>query len=220
MKDFKYKVEFKKRKTISIVIESKNSVLIKVPIGTSAETINRIIDKKRKWIISKLEMMSERKALKDDEILYLGKLTKIKVIEQPFLKRDFVVVINNEIVVNVSTKDKYKRVLEKWLREAAKKVIEEKINKYCTIMNKVPKEIKIKEQKTKWGSCTYDNRIFFNWKLIMAREEAIEYVVVHEMCHMIHKNHSKEYWCTVERFMPSYKKEHKWLKDNGYLLKL
>ncbi|MBE6050673.1 MAG: M48 family metallopeptidase [Clostridium sp.] len=220
MSDFEYKIEYKKRKTISIVIENKNSVLIKVPIGTSNETINKVIEKKRKWIISKLEMMSERKELKENEILYLGNVTKIKVIVQPFIKRDFVVVINHEIVVNVSSRDKYKRILEKWLREEAKKVIEDKINKYCTIINKVPKEVKIKEQKTKWGSCTYDNRIFFNWKLIMAREEAIEYVVVHEMCHMIHKNHSKEYWSTVEAFMPSYKKEHNWLKENGYLLRL
>lgn len=83
-----------------------------------------------------------------------------------------------------------------------------------------PTAIIVKTYKARWGSCYSDGRISFNWKLIMAATWVIDYVVVHELCHLIHHNHSANFWRLVEQYYPSYKQAKEWLKQNGQLLKL
>lgn len=215
-----YKVEYRKRKTVGILINENGEVIVRAPIGVSIDNIDKIIDKKRRWIEEKVGMFKEREQLKENEIMYLGKVCKIKVLEQRFLKRDFVYFDGSTFVLNVSDSLKVENTLEKWLREECYKKVKEIEGRYVGHFPKAPLEIRIKEQKRKWGCCTYDNRMFFNWHLIMARESAIEYVVVHEMCHMIHKNHSKEFWSLVKSIFPNYKEEHLYLKEKGYLMKI
>ncbi len=81
-------------------------------------------------------------------------------------------------------------------------------------------DIKVKEQKRRWASCTGKNAILFNWRISMARADVLDYIVVHEMCHMDHRNHSKYFWNRVEEIMPNYKEKHEWLKINGMNLYL
>jgi predicted metal-dependent hydrolase len=78
----------------------------------------------------------------------------------------------------------------------------------------------IREQKTRWGSCSKKGNLNFNWKLIMSPPWVIDYVVIHEICHLRHLNHSKEYWALVEYYMPEYKSAREWLKKNGAKLAL
>lgn len=152
--------------------------------------------------------------------MFLGEVYKKVLIEQKFLKKEFVYIDNKRLLINVKDKENENKVLEKFFRNECKRYVEEIVKKYSLITGLVPKEIKIKEQKTKWGCCTFDNRIFINWRLVMARKSAMEYVLVHEMCHMIEKNHSKDFWKKVEEFFPGYKVEDKYLKEEGYLMKL
>ncbi|MBE6047625.1 MAG: M48 family metallopeptidase [Clostridium sp.] len=216
----KYTVEFRKRKTIGIIIKENGEVIVRAPNGVSFETIDRVIEKKRKWIEQKVIMFKERKQLASDEVMYLGRICKVRVIEQKFLKKNFVDFKNDTFFVNVSELSKANKVLEKWFREECLKKVTEIVFKYTNRFKEKPKEIRVKSQKTKWGCCTYDNKIFLNWHIIMARESAMEYVVVHEMCHMVYKNHSKDYWKCVENILPEFKKEHLYLKENGYLMKI
>lgn len=219
MSNLIYKVYYKNRKTSSITIEENGDVIVKVPIGTSNKKIEELVEKKSKWIQSKVNLVKSRKILNSDEIMYLGEIYKLKVIIQPYLKKEFVVLHKNIFYINTIANERTKMVLEKHLRKECTAIILKKINMYQNYFLKSPKEIKVKEQKRRWGSCSYDNRIFFNWKLIMGKESTLEYVVVHEMCHMVHKNHSKEYWSLVGKIMPKYEMEHLWLRDNGYLMK-
>ncbi|MDF2674900.1 MAG: hypothetical protein K0R09_3168, partial [Clostridiales bacterium] len=73
----------------------------------------------------------------------------------------------------------------------------------------------VKEQKTLWGSCSSKDNINFNWKLIMAPQAVLDYIVVHELCHLKHRDHSKNYWNLVEQIIPDHKEKRKWLKENG-----
>lgn len=215
-----YKVEYRKRKTVGILINENGEVIVRAPIGVSIDYIDKIIEKKRRWIEEKVSMFKEREQLKEDEVMYLGKVCKIKVIEQKFLKKNFVYFKNDTFILNVSNSSEVEKTLEKWFREECYRKVKELMEKYIGYFRLHPKEVKIKQQKRKWGCCTYDNRIFFNWHIIMARESAIEYVIVHEMCHMIHKNHSKKFWNLVEKVFTNYKEEHLYLKENGYLMKI
>lgn len=83
-----------------------------------------------------------------------------------------------------------------------------------------PGRIAIREQKSRWGSCSSRGNLNFNWKLMLAPPEALEYVVVHELCHLIEFNHSARFWRLVESRMPEYEGAKKWLKDNGAKLEI
>ena len=78
--------------------------------------------------------------------------------------------------------------------------------------------IAIREQKTRWGSCSEKGNLNFNWRIVLAPPEVRDYVVIHELCHLSHLNHSKEFWVRVQEFCPEYKIYRRWLKENGHTL--
>lgn len=215
-----YTIVYSKRKTISINIFPDKSVIVKAPIGVSKNQINDIVDSKKKWIINKIKEAEEREKLEEGKLMYLGTQYQVDIKVQRHLKKAFVIFYNDKIIVNVRSEGEVKEALEKWIKERTRDLILNSIDRYIGNFKIKPKDITIKEQKNRWGSCTYDNRLLFNNKLSMATNEAVEYVVVHEMCHMIHKNHSKDFWSEVERILPDYKYRHQWLKEKGHLIKI
>ena len=104
---------------------------------------------------------------------------------------------------------------QKRLRQKAKEVIRARVEYYAPKMGVTYKRIFIKEQKTRWGSCSAAGNLNFNWKLILIDEELLDYVVVHELAHRKEMNHSPRFWRVVEDTMPEYRKYQKWLKENG-----
>lgn len=101
------------------------------------------------------------------------------------------------------------------LANRALKVIPERVGFYARQMNVNYGRITIRNQKTRWGSCSGKGNLNFNCLLMLAPDEVVDYVVVHELCHLIEMNHSKEFWMQVERVMPDYKKHKLWLKEHG-----
>ena len=83
-----------------------------------------------------------------------------------------------------------------------------------------PQEIKVRDQKVRWGSCTTEGKLIFNWRIIMAPISAIDYVIVHELCHLKEASHSAKFWGMVESLQPTYKKWKEWLHINGRQLDL
>lgn len=103
-------------------------------------------------------------------------------------------------------------------REIARAVFTQKAAYYAAIMNVTYNRISIREQKTRWGSCSSLGNLNFNWRLIFAPEEVVDYVVVHELAHRIEMNHSKTFYHIVASILPDYKRSQKWLRDNGQSL--
>lgn len=124
------------------------------------------------------------------------------------------------IHTNTKDKDKIKIALEKWYREKTLEIVTKKISYYQSIFKDKVTDIRVKEQKRRWASCTGKNAILFNWRCSMAREDVLEYIVIHEMSHIDYKNHSKDFWNRVEEIMPNYREKHEWLKTNGINMKL
>lgn len=87
----------------------------------------------------------------------------------------------------------------------AKEVLPMKVEYFSKIMNVSPKSVKITSAKTRWGSCSSKNALCFSWRLMLRPEKAIDYVVIHELSHILHHDHSKEFWQTVEHYMPDYR---------------
>jgi len=111
-----------------------------------------------------------------------------------------------------------KLILENWFKKESFKIFEDIVAKYKEIIGVSPNSIGIRKFVTRWGSCNTKGDIVFNWLLYMAPKPVIEYVVVHELCHLIHHNHSKKYWSLVKKIFPEYKKMSEWLKYNSNIL--
>ncbi|WP_300262229.1 SprT family zinc-dependent metalloprotease [Clostridium sp.] len=213
-----------KRKTMSIEISVEGEVKVRAPIGISEEVIISHVRKKGNWIIEKKEQACKRnykkveKSYKDGDLfMYLGNEYPLKIKFSPFLKKISVNLIEKELVVHINkyNKEKLRKAIELWYREEGLRIIKERVKHYLKFYPLNARSVKVKEQKRRWGSCTYYNDLLFNWRCIMAPLEVIDYIVVHEMTHMIHKNHSKNYWIYVSKIIPNYKEKKIWLKDNG-----
>lgn len=103
----------------------------------------------------------------------------------------------------------------KRLRRQARIVLTEKTDYYKSMIGVDYKQLRIGDQKTRWGSCSSKATISYNWRLVLMPDEIMDYVVVHELCHLLEMNHSKEFWNQVSRIIPDYKTRRKWLKENG-----
>jgi len=109
-----------------------------------------------------------------------------------------------------------KQLLIDWYFQQTKKAVNLHVNNWSKSLRVSPKVVKIKEQKKRWGSASSRGNLNFNWRLSMAPDSVLEYVVVHELCHFHHMNHSKEFWNLVESVMPDYKSRREWLKKHGH----
>jgi len=106
----------------------------------------------------------------------------------------------------------------KWYKSAFTKIAIPRLNYYADTFQLKYNKVRIKAQKTLWGSCSKENNINLNYLLIMAPVAVIDYVIVHELAHTVYKNHSKMFWALVASILPEYKNSIKWLKENGYKL--
>lgn len=97
----------------------------------------------------------------------------------------------------------------------ARDIFTQKTAYYASILNVTYGRITIREQKTRWGSCSSEGNLNFNWRLIFAPEEVLDYIVVHELAHRREMNHSQAFYAIVKSILPDYKKSQKWLRDNG-----
>lgn len=209
-------------KTASIkVIEGK--VTIAVPKTLSTEKIASILNKKNRWIKAKLALHQQtppqppKQYISGESFSYLGRNYRLKVIEAD---KQSIKLQHGRFVVSVTDKDLNKQqqiqcMLESWYKQHAEIKLIEKTQRYAMKISVEPNSIGIKDYQARWGSCTAHNDIYFNWKIIMAPNSIVDYVVVHELCHILHHNHSPAFWLAVNRYYSDYQECRDWLKMNG-----
>ena len=105
-----------------------------------------------------------------------------------------------------------------WYKQQGLKLFEKKTKKYQELIGVKPSSISTRTYSKRWGSCSSKGDITFNWRIIMAPHSVIDYVVIHELCHLVHHNHSPKYWRTVKSFYPNYKEKVNWLRDHSKTL--
>jgi len=115
-------------------------------------------------------------------------------------------------------KDEKDRLLEKRYKKAAADYIPQRVGYYAGLIGVTYEKITIRDTKTRWGSCSSSGNLSFSWRLMLAPFSVLDYVVVHELCHRIHMNHSKEFWNTVGLYFPDYKEKKNWLREKGRFL--
>ncbi len=210
-----------RRKTVSIKVK-KGIVSVIVPESLPVENIESLLTKKNRWVKEKLAIQQEVLASKPKEYIsgecfsYLGSNYPLKI-EQglyPDIKLQqgrFVVSVRDKAANNGSA---IKQLLVHWYKNRAETELTKKTHRYANIIGVNPKSIIIKSYKSRWGSCSQGGDIHYNWKIIMAPDRIVDYVVIHELCHIHHHNHSPAFWKLVERYCADYIESKKWLKFN------
>jgi len=110
---------------------------------------------------------------------------------------------------------KIQQYLQNWYRNKAQERLKEKTERYAKQIGVSPAAVSVRNFKSRWGSCDKKGQVVFNWNIIKAPHSVVDYVVVHELCHLIHPNHSKEFWQVVSRFDSNYLEHRQWLKEKG-----
>ncbi len=221
----------KKRKSIGISISIEHGLVVSVPYNINKKNAEQLLIDKSQWIIKHLNDVEsvkkdrqERKYVNGEKLKYLGEDYLLKVFYN-CSNKDIIVIQDKEIQVNLkcikSKEDEYiilKNKIMNWYRKEAYKILREVTEVYAKELSVKPNNITVKNVQSIWGSCSSKNNINYNLKLVMAPMPVIEYVVVHELCHIIHRNHSKEFWSLVKSILPDYENKKTWLKKNGYKL--
>ena len=211
----------KKRKTISLQIKEK-LILVKVPKYYSNDNINKLLYDKKKWIRKKIEEIDryykkkERKFLIGDKFFLYGvELTLMKTNSN----QNEVTVADSFLNLFFSGKvSNLKKIIENWYKKESLEYLVLRTSFLAKIMNVKYNSVKIKNFKRRLGSCSYKNDIVYNWRIIMSPKEIIDYIIIHELCHTVHFNHSKNFWILVKEFSPDYKDHKSWLKKNIEML--
>jgi len=147
----------------------------------------------------------------------MGEECTLRLTVAPGVRKISISFFRGQLAVTVPNEDaeSLKTALEAWYRSKAREVVDKRLNYYQSLVGKSPHQVRIKEQKCRWGSCSSKGNLNFNWRVIMAPLPVLDYIIVHELCHLVHLNHSREFWDLVGSIMPDYKERRDWLKRNG-----
>lgn len=225
----KFEVVFRKRKTMAIKVEPPDKVTAIVPLKTSRRVILERVRNKAPWIIKKLDHMKDfqyqagpKEYVDGESFIFQGKNYRLQVEVNSSLTKLQIKIEGETLLVKSPVRDKetISRLVELWYRHEAKQVIYARIKFYQDKIPIIPNRVVLKDQKSRWGSCSSKNNLNFNFRTVMAPLPVLDYIVVHEMCHLVHLNHSKEFWNLVESILPEYRQQKEWLKMNGASLTL
>ena len=212
-KSIKFHLDFSDRKTLGIKVHPDNSVHVAAPFDSEMDKIEAKVKQKARWIIkqqneflSYLPKLAERKFINGETHLYLGRQYLLEINPS---KKNEVKISRNKLIVNHIVKSKPESVLEKWYIEKAELHFKKLIHEVLPLFNKyqvITPTIQIKKMKKRWGSCSANGNIILNLELIKASKGSIEYVIIHELCHLIHHNHTKAFYELLDSIMPDWKK--------------
>jgi len=213
-------VRTKRRKTASIKVID-GAVQAIVPDQLSDGRVEALIQKRTPWIRKKLREQSQivtpkpKEYVSGESFTYLGRNYRLKVSRGTDRG---VKLTGGYLEVGLPKKPKdgdVRNALVEWYEGHALERLIEKTSRYAGIMGVAPNSISVREYKSRWGSCSSNGEISYNWRIIIAPHHIVDYVVVHELCHLKHPNHSPAYWKSVKREIPDYEVCRQWLKEQG-----
>ena len=217
-----FSFERSKRKSIGITIKPDGSVFVKAPLRMPEYKVWEFVNSKRKWIVTKhfelKEKFKEPSYKENDSFKVLGKEYKLQI-QRMSIKRAKLELQDENLVAyipsgltNVQEEEIVQKSYDNLIKNVAIKIIPEEMEKVSNIVGLKPKELKIKNFKRAWGNCSSKKVISINKDLCKFGVAQIDYVCLHEICHLKHMNHSKAFWSMVGMYMPDYKNIQKSLK--------
>ena len=219
MQEIAYQVVRSNRKSVALVIDNEANLIVRAPALMPDTVIDEFVRRKKRWINEKQQQVAvfgEKHppvvVETGESIMYLG--SNYAIIKNDVDEAD---ISGNELIVP----ENYDiEALIAWLKGQAMQIISERVTLYANVMGVTPGTVKLSEAKARWGSCSTKNNLNFAWRLVMCPLSVIDYVVVHELSHITHKNHSPAFWARVKTVLPTYEDGQEWLKLNKKLMEI
>ncbi|MFA6082231.1 MAG: SprT family zinc-dependent metalloprotease [Patescibacteria group bacterium] len=209
-----------KRRSVQIKIDHDGKVIVRAPFWVSLRQIDQFVHQNEAWIAKRLDVHQQQPHRQShhfndgDMFWYLGKEYPLKISGEISGKVRF----ENALIIPNTKPELARTMILKWYKNEADMFLRQRLDQFATLMDIKYHAVKITSATSRWGSCNHLNSISLNWKLIQVPKDVIDYVVVHELAHILQHNHSKLFWAEVEKVLPDYKIRRKWLKDHGFLL--
>ena len=213
----------KNRRRLTISVERDRSVVVRAPSATTDEAIGRLVDAKRRWIFEKIGNPQKYRELphppgkelvNGESALYLGRLYRIELIAGGIDGVEF----NQRFLVPAAKESERKLKLREWYVARANEKILQRVSYFAKSLGVAYRRARIVDSRYRWGSCTVKDSVQFNWRLIKAPAFVIDYVIVHELAHLIEGNHSARFWSVVRAQVPKVDEARLWLREHGQVL--
>ena len=224
-KPLQYSVTRSQRKTVALYVRN-NVVEVRAPHFVSKQDIHKWVESKQSWIEKRLQQQQQKhierpKIHHGHSLLFMGEQRQIHIQsgKNSVDERHGHLVIHSK---HPEDEEKNQALLERWLKKEAQHYINERCLELANIMQVEDQisAIKYRKTKSKWGHCTNRGVLQFNWLIIMAPVEVIDYLLIHELSHLSHMNHSRQFWQRVADFCPDYEEHKKWLNQQGHKISL
>ncbi len=212
------------RRTADIIIERNGLVSVRAPEHLSEEQADAVVESRRLWIYRNLAEWRDlnatrvvREWVNGEGFLYLGSSYRLLLVQEQDepvkLKEGRFCLLRK--VVEKGGEEAAKHAFEKFYAEKGLERLKKRVDYFAPKVGVMPSSIEVKEIGYRWATCTSDGRLSFHWKCMMALPKVIDYIVVHELCHLRHRDHTDAYWNEVDKVMPDYYERKAWLRENG-----
>lgn len=215
-------IERSNRRTLSLMVLKNGSIVVKAPISVSDEIISRFVEDKQNWIKDKLFLINQTQAKFQDVVsgkkflLYGNKYTPVLADVKKIETND-----NFELVIPKKIeKEKIGKSIKAWYKKTAKEILFDRLVFLENRLKLKSSAFRIGDSKGRWGSCNSKGVICLNFRVIMLPPDIIDYVIVHELCHLVQMNHSKQFWALVQKFLPRTPELKQAIKGYSFLLSL
>ena len=220
-----FDIHYKNRTSIGISIDPYGKIEVQAPKGTSDAYVLSLLEEKWDWIQAKMQEIRDRSLGQKEKnydngerFLYLGNEYPIHISQDPDITQDHAVFEAGILHIKVKEleDENIKQALKRFYYQQCKTLVEKSIRAHQSHFKAKPRSIRITDSKKTWGTCDSRQQLTFNWRLAMAPPGVIDYVVVHEMCHMVHLNHDRSFWRLVGKIIPDYEQRENWLKFSNW----
>jgi predicted metal-dependent hydrolase len=201
-----------KARYLRIQIKIKGEIEVILPPGFQVADAESVMQQKHSWIKKRLELIKRT----ENRFYLLGHEIKVTQNYDLFIKRHKISIKDHhlKIISPSGAIEDTVTIYNTWLRKLAKKSLVARVHTIADNLNFEIGRISIRGQKTRWGSCSKTGNLSFNYNLLKFRKEVVDYVIIHELCHLKQMNHSEKFWKLVAGFSPNYKKLRKELRDS------
>lgn len=220
---------FSRRRTVSLEVREAR-VRVRAPVGTSRRLLEQLVIERANWVNDKLLQQRQRLACRPEyrfetgeHLPLLGNWLKLEVTSaavNSVSQKDEALVVGLSARSRREPRQRVEALVTNWYRQYALELLTARTQQLCQRLGLQSRAVTVRATRSKWGHCTSDGRIQYNWQIVLAPEQALDYLVAHEVCHLRHPHHGQAFWQLVATVCPEYQRWRQWLRQEGHRLVL
>lgn len=208
---------------MSLAVQGDGTVVVRAPTKINDEQITKFVAQKQMWIVSKLAKIKNNQDKFGDVMNYQQYLlygNKYKLAMADVKKVEAYNASQTILIPSKTEQDRVLGVVCQFYKKKARQVLSKRLSYLQSIMRIEPKAVSFSNSKGRWGACNSHGKILLNWRIIMLPPQCIDYVLIHELCHLIEMNHSGRFWNLVQTFLSNYQESREQLREYSFLLEM